>query len=247
MEGIESISFKKAIKSAIIALSCRQEEAFTSICQWLKGEGYDSKQHRQFGIMEKIDKTTAFKMIRSLVQVVRRMGYSGLVLLLDEAEQKSSMSTKQKGVLQSNLREIIDACGHTVFQGVLITYAVPDESFLDGKTQVYEALRQRLATVFDDINPTGVKIDLEKTYQEPMDFLIEVGKKLASIYEVAYDYKFDNDDLTATIERVANNAYEQRYADAGYKRLFVKMLVMGLNYLRKRKRVPEETDIQVGG
>ena len=39
---------------------------------------------------------------------------------------------------------------------------VPDESFLEGRTNVYEALNQRLATVFEnELNPTGVKIDLE--------------------------------------------------------------------------------------
>lgn len=38
---------------------------------------------------------------------------------------------------------------------------VPDLSFLDGRAQVYEALRQRLSTVFEEVNPTGVRIDLD--------------------------------------------------------------------------------------
>jgi hypothetical protein len=81
IEGIESISFTKALKAAFRSLLNKEEDNFTDICQWIKGEGYDRKIHGKYGILQRIDKTTAFSMIRSLAQWIRQIGYSGLVVL----------------------------------------------------------------------------------------------------------------------------------------------------------------------
>ena len=120
---------------------------------------------------------------------------------MDEAEQTPSMSSKQKSLLLNNLRELIDECGHANFKNTMWFYAVPDENFLEGHSQIYEALRQRVSTIFDaEINPTGVKIYLENIPIEPVELLQEIGKKLAGIYEIAYSVKFDADALKETIK-----------------------------------------------
>lgn len=242
--GIESISFANAVKSAFGALLDKKEEDFINICQWLTGEGYDRRIHGRYGILQKIDKTTAFPMIRSLVRWIREIDYSGLVILLDEAERVPSLSTKQKELHLNNLREVIDACGHTNFQGVMIFYAVPDENFLEGRTQIYEALKQRVATVFDEFNPTGVKIELEKIAIEPVEFLKKVGRKLRQIYEIAYNHKFDDAKTENTIKIAADSAYEERYGDIGYKRLFVQRCINGFHFLRQRGISPSPEDIK---
>jgi len=242
----KSISFSKAIKAALHSLLKNDDESFDMICQWLNGEGYIRNIHSKFGILEKIDKTTAFKMIRSLAQMLRFMGHNGLVILFDEAEQKSSMSTKQRGALQSNLRELIDACGHTNFQGIMIFYAVPDLSFLEGTTQVYEALKQRLATHFDELNPMGVQVDLENSVKEPNIFLEGVGKKLSDIYQAAFDCEFEDSKINSTIKKIAEYAYSERFGDIGYKRLFVKTAIRGFNYLKAHNAIPDDSDIAPG-
>ena len=243
MQGITSISFSNAIKEAFTALLEHRDEDFSQICQWLSGEGYDAKVHKRFGILQRLDRTTAFVMLRSLLQWIRLIGFSGLVILLDEAERVPSLSTKQREQHLNNLREIIDECGHTTFQGSMIFYAVPDENFLEGQSQVYEALRQRLATVFERFNPTGVKIELESIVTEPVDFLSEVGQKLAEVYMVAYDTSFSEQDLNDTIRLTAESAYEQRFGDIGYKRLFVQTLIKALNNLRYTGLLPTEKEL----
>jgi len=245
IHGIESISFAKAVKSAFRALLNKQEEDFINICQWLTGDGYERRIHGRYGILQRIDRTTAFPLIRSLVQWVRQIGYSGLVILLDEAERVPSLSTRHREQHLNNLREVIDECGHTTFQSVMIFYAVPDENFLEGRAQVYEALKQRVATVFDTLNPTGVKIELEKLSIEPLKFLEEVGDKLKRIYEVAYGYRFDGAASQKTIRTVAEAAYEQRYGDIGYKRLFVQKLIQAFHFLRQKGHPASPEDLQM--
>ena len=240
----ESISFRNAVKEAFIALNEKREEDFTLIMQWLIGENPPKNMLKDFKIFEKIDKSTAFKMIRSLVQWIREIGYSGLIVLMDEAEQTPSMSSKQKSLLLNNLRELIDECGHANFKNTMWFYAVPDENFLEGHSQIYEALRQRVSTIFDaEINPTGVKIYLENIPIEPVELLQEIGKKLAGIYEIAYSVKFDADALKETIKNIAEAAYEQKYADIGYKRLFVQNIIKAFHKLRKTGKAVTPEDI----
>jgi hypothetical protein len=244
LSGIESLSFASAVKAAFRALMDQQDEEFISVCQWLSGEGYDRRAHARHGILQRIDRTTAFTMLRSLVQWVRQVGYSGLVVLLDEAERVASLSAKQTELHLSNLREIIDECGHTNFQRVMILYAVPDRGFLNGKTQVYEALKQRVSTIFDLMNPAGVQIELERVITEPLIFLAEVGGKLARVYEIGYAHKFAPAALEETVRVVAENAYAERFSDIGYKRLFVQALVPALNVLRHTGVLPAATDVR---
>ncbi|MEA1905621.1 MAG: BREX system ATP-binding domain-containing protein [Euryarchaeota archaeon] len=229
----ESTSFKNAVKEAFLSLTERRDDDFTLIIQWLNGENPPRNLLKDLRIFERVDKSTAFKMIRSLVQWVRDMGYAGIVILMDEAEQTPSMTTKQKAALLSNMRELIDECGHANFRNAMWFYAVPDENFLEGRTQVYEALRQRLSSVFDaEVNPTGIKIYLEETSEDPVELLSDIGRKLSMIYEVAYSVKFETGALDETIADIAKAAYDRKL-EIGYKREFVKNIVVALHRLRK--------------
>lgn len=248
--NMESLSFTNAIKEAFRALMRKNDTDFNIICQWLKGEGYDRRSHGRFSIYQKIDRATAPQMIRSLAQWVREIGYSGLVILFDEAERIPSLSTKNKEQHLSNLREIIDECGHTHFKNIMIFYAVPDENFLEGRTQVYEALRQRLNPVFDDkFNPTGVKIELEQleSRYEPVECLEKIGEKLRVIYEVAYEYQFTEPGIQKLIRQVGDRCYGMRFGDIGYKRLFVQKLIQALHYWRTQEKPPTLEELGLVG
>lgn len=241
--NIASVSFGNAIRSALTALQENRETTFEAVTQWLKGEGYDPRIHKPHKILQRIDRTTAFSMIRSLGQTVRQLGYNGLIILLDEAERVPSLSTRQREQHLSNLREIIDECGHTTFQGMMLFYAVPDENFLEGRTQVYEALKQRLSTTFNTINPAGVKIELERTVADPIPFLTEVGEKLVKVYEVAYNRAFEQAAQRTVVQMIAAWAHDQRFQDEGYKRLFLQKLVNGLHFLRSEGKPPTMSDL----
>lgn len=244
IKGIESISFAKAVKAAFRAKINKKDEDFDNICQWLNGENYDRRIHASYGILQRIDKTTAFTMIRSLSQWIRQIGYSGVVVLLDEAEKVPSLTTKNREQYLNNLREIIDECGHTTFKGVMIFYAVPDESFLEGRAQIYEALKQRVTTTFEGLNPTGVKIELEKVISDRIPFLCEIGSKLAKVYEIAYNHKFKESAVQQTIKTVAESSHNQRFGDIGYKRLFVQTLIRGFHFLRQKGTPPTDIDLR---
>lgn len=112
-------------------------------------------------------------------------------------------------------------------------YAVPDESFLQGNTNIYEALNQRLSTLFEGArNPTGVKIHLERTGEDPEKFLSEIGQKLALIYEKAYNYQFDKALVSQRIDEVARKSLEDKYGEISYKRQFVKEIIKNFHEIK---------------
>ncbi|EHQ36070.1 BREX system ATP-binding domain-containing protein [Methanoplanus limicola] len=230
-----STSFQNAIKHAFLALTDEDYDKFSLIIQYLKGENLSKTVLKEYRIFEKIDRSNAFKMIRSLISWIKEIEFKGLIVLMDEAEQTPSMTTKQRETLLNNLRELIDACSKGTIGGSMIFYAVPDENFLEGRTAVYEALNQRLQTVFDgEINPSGVKIDLERSELEPEELLREIGLKLSKIYETAYGITFDKKTIEQIMADTAKAAYDQRFGEIGYKREFVQRAIQELNALKVR-------------
>jgi len=232
LAGLENTNFANALRGSAIALAAGQDQAFADVLQWLQVEGYDREVHRRMGILHEIDRSNAFSMIRSLIQWIRIAGYAGLIILFDEAEQLPSLGTRQKDLMLSNLREIIDACGHIAFRHVMIFYAVPSENFFEGRSNIYEALKQRIATVFDFLNPSGVRIKLENLDVTPVEALVQIGVKLSKIYQAAYDMTFEEEPLVSAVSLLANKAYEMRFGDIGYKRLFVQGTIRTFHGLR---------------
>jgi hypothetical protein len=77
---VDSLSFHKAIQGYVAALLRGQELRLEALGRWLHGEEVspeDMRDLRSIGVTEKINKNNAFKMLRSLCQVVRRSWLHG--------------------------------------------------------------------------------------------------------------------------------------------------------------------------
>jgi hypothetical protein len=242
IRDLESQNFLQAIQAAMNALYEDDNETYQLALQWLLGEGYDHSKHGELGILRKQDRSQAFSLLRSLIQLTRNAGFSGLVILFDEAEIVPSMSSRAKDLLLSNLREIVDACAQHSFRNVMIFYAVPNESFLEGRAAVYEALKQRLATVFDVFNPTGVRIDLEQLEGEPEEILADLGDRLRFIYQTAFRCILHEKKTKDGLKQLARKAYELRFGDIGYKRLYVQGAVRYLHLIRRQPDLELDAD-----
>lgn len=232
----DSTSFKNAITGAFKALADDDDESFALIIQWLTGENPPKTELKRFQIFEKIDKSNAFKMLKCVIRFIREVDYAGLIILMDEAEQTPSMSSKERDLLLNNLRELVDMCSNGRIPSTMLFYAVPNLGFLEGRTGVYEALNQRLATVFDACkNPTGVRIELEKTGTDPIGMLVEIGQKLSFIYEIAYSVTFDPQIMSNRINEEAAAAEEERFGDIGMRRNFVQKMIAALHDMKNEQ------------
>ena len=117
--------------------------------------------------------------------------------------------------------------------------AVPNEDFLSRKGRTYVALQQRFATYFAPQSPQGTKIDLEKAVSpDPQQFLFEVGGKLEALFRVAYSAQLDAEVTANSLRVLAKVAWDYKYADIGYRRLFMQITVFSLFRLRDNPSKP---------
>jgi hypothetical protein len=242
IKGTESTSFLNAVKGAFTSIIAEDDEGFDSIVQWLKGEEPGRDVRARYRISERIDKATAFRMIRSLAQWIHMIGYSGLIMLFDEAERGMSISSsKDKRRALDNLRQIIDECGNSRLPGVMFFYAIPDENLLlEGSGGVYEALKQRIRSAFSETNPVGVKVNLEELGIEPEKFLKALGLKLATLFETAYGFEFNRNVLEKTINNLSELALSAFAYDVSYRRLFVIGAIEAFHRIKANPNKPIE-------
>jgi len=234
VRGLESLNYGRAMKRALHSLIRGEEEIALDVIQWLSAQGFDRARHRDHGILAPIDRSTALSSLRCLSRWVTQAGYKGLVVLFDEAERMPSMSGRQKELMLSNLRELIDETARGSLPGAFVGYAVPDFRFFDGKTGVYEAVKQRTATMFDFFNPSGVSINLEQLVKDLPPHLNSIGLKLWSLYEVAYKCKLPGESARAALDALAVAVERARYADVSYRRLFVQSAVRAFEQIRRQ-------------
>jgi hypothetical protein len=230
--NIESPSFRHAVYYYFRAVAEENETHKRLIAAWLRGESIALKDVRQFSITEKLDKTVAFKMMRSLAQLVHELGYAGLVLLFDEGDRMVSIgSSRTEKVACDNLREVIDRCAGESLPSALFVYAVPPY-FVTNIAPNYEALSQRISSKvkFSRQNPYSVQISLDHLDYPGEELLRLIGEKLLGVYETAYAMKFNHELQDENIARLAAGCAS--LLSTSHRRHFVKSLITMLTEQR---------------
>lgn len=224
---IDSLSFGKAIQGYLVASLRGQERRLESLGRWLQGEEVspeDMRDLRSIGVTEKINKTNAFRMLRSLCQVVRALGYTGMALLFDEGDRMLSVGGKSEKVATDNLREVIDRCREDL-PGALFMYAVPP-AFIHDIVPKYPALQQRIQapSYFSRSNPFSPQISLDRLDIPDEELLVQAGYRLLAIFEVAYAIKLDATIQAQNID-IFSMAARNSYLAISHRRLFIKAIV----------------------
>ncbi|MDQ3459296.1 MAG: ATP-binding protein [Deinococcota bacterium] len=229
--SIDGPAYKAAILAYLEALIRAQEERLEALSRWLLAEDTtpdDTKVLREVGVTGKITRTNAFRMLRSLAQVIRALSYSGLLLLFDEVDRMASIGGKAEKLATDNLREVIDRCQGDL-PGAMFVYAVPPQ-FLNDVVPRYPALQQRLRAPgrFSRANHFSPQIGLDKLDLGEDELMLAIGEKLLSIYEMAFGVSLDPKLQHANAAILANVARDV-FLDVSHRRLFVKAFVTELS------------------
>lgn len=232
-------SFRDAVVGFARAVLDRDDAAARRLGAWLRGEDVSPGEARQAGLYEVPGNDNGFGMLRSLVQLVPRLGWQGCVLLLDEAERRLTADDKPTRALAEtveHLRELIDLCGRSELPRTLILYAVTP-AFTEHVLPLYPALQQRLGAPIQFLgaaNPKAPLIDLEALDLEPRKLLLDIGHRLAAVARHAYDWSPSDKVIDANLERLAAIVTEEQL-EVGHRRFFVRLWVRLLDQLRLGK------------
>lgn len=242
---IESPSFRHAVYYYLTAVAEEKEDDRRLLGAWLRGENVTLKDVRGFSVTEKLDRSVAFKMLRSLAQLIHELGYAGLVLLFDEGDRMVSIgSSHTEKIACDNLREVIDRCAGESLPSSLFVYAVPPY-FVTNIAPQYEALSQRISAKvkFSRRNPFSVQISLDHLDYPGEELLRLIGAKLVDVYETAYQMTFDRELQTRNIAGLAAECAS--LLSTSHRRHFVKSLITMLTEQRVGgERLYEEENLQ---
>lgn len=228
---VDSPAYQTAVVAYFDSLIRQQEERLESLSRWLMGENTtpeDTKILREVGVTGKINRPNAFRMLRSLCQIIRALSYSGLILLFDEVDRMASVGGKAEKLATDTLREVIDRTREEL-PGAMFVYAVPPQ-FINDIVPKYPALQQRVRAPgrFSRINHFSPLINLEHLDLHEDDLMLAIGEKLIPIYEVAFETELNHAVQRANAAILANTARDV-FLDVSHRRLFVKSFVVELS------------------
>lgn len=239
-------SFRDAVVGFCRAILDGDDERAQRLGAWLRGEELTVAQAKAAGVYEVPSNENGFAMLRSLVQLVPRLGHEGVALLLDEAERRLSVEarpTKASAEAMDHLRELVDLCGRDELPRTLILYAVTP-AFIANVLPLYPALQQRLGQPIQFLsahNPKAPVIDLEVLDLEPRRLLVELGRRLLRVARRAYDWAPDEAIAQTNLERLAALVVDEQL-EAGHRRLFVKLWIRLLD----QQRLGGESELEAG-
>lgn len=241
---VDSPAYQAAVLAYFDSLIRQQDERLDSLARWLMGENTtpaDTKILREVGVTGKINRPNAFRMLRSLCQVIRALSYSGLILLFDEVDRMASVGGKAEKLATDTLREVIDRTREEL-PGAMFVYAVPPQ-FINDIVPKYPALQQRVRAPgrFSRVNHFSPLISLEHLDLDEDDLMLAIGEKLIPIYETAFDVQLNHAVQRANAAILANTARDI-FLDVSHRRLFVKSFVVEL----ARQHQGEEHTISEG-
>ena len=211
----EAPSFAAALRGYRQASLQGDRPRAQGLLAWLSGSpNVAASIKRSAGIKGDPDHYGAMTFLVGLLTILKDSGFSGLVLVLDEAETLQRVRTDTRDKAFNALRQLIDEVDAGRYPGLYILLT-GTEPFFQGPQGISRLapLAQRLAMDFQTHprfdNPRAVQIRLQAFDRER---LIQVGVKIRDLYAMSADHG-------SRISEKVDNAYVAHLADAVAGRL----------------------------
>src|SRR5690606_34711900 len=102
------MGLKVALRHAVTALLADDLETFEETLVYLTS-GKIPQPLRRYGILQPIDTSTGSLALRTLAALIRKLGFAGFVLMLDEGDRSLSIvSSKDRRAASNNLVQLIN-------------------------------------------------------------------------------------------------------------------------------------------
>jgi len=198
------MSLEIDLKAALIEITKRLDqrdvyyEDLDSLDRWLRAEKQSiGDLRKKFKIYNHINPRNVFDILKSLGKFLKKIGYKGLVILVDEQEIVSTLlTTRKRKLTDQNIRILIDDQGK--MDGIYILFATTDEFFTDDLKGVvsYPALKTRITKANTlDLPPIKKKemeeiaVNIKKICQIAWSIPLRIGKsQLNNCVEIALEH-----------------------------------------------------------
>lgn len=190
-----SNSFATAIESYNRLMKQEDYKTANFTMAWIRGDSnIPFTEKRKFGVKGGITKENAINFIEALSIFVNSVGYSGLVILVDEIEFIMNLpSSRLRDIAYNYLREIYDNCNIGKFRNSLFVFAGTSQFFDDNRKGVfsfqplYDRINTNLSSGFRDIRKPI--INLEGLTKEN---LINISEKIMIMHSEVYEWNAED-------------------------------------------------------
>ncbi len=221
----DDTAYREAVYRYLTAVLDEAGDERAVLAAWLLAQDVPRAEHRRLGIYTAIDEGNAFRMLRTMTQLLPKLGPRGTVVLFDEGDRVMSLTLSRSRRLMDNLRQLVDLCGQARFPSVLVLYAVPPE-FLRNVVPDYPALHQRLSAVapLSERSPQSPLLDLEHLDLPPRELLEAIAAKILDVFEAARGVTLDRGLQSENAAALARHVTRHHF-EVSHRRLFVKAWV----------------------
>lgn len=209
----------------------------TPYLQWLKGDAI-----RPPGVRARIDRASSRAMLRSLVLFFRHLGYSGLVLFLDELELLLYQNQTARDGSYEVLRQFIDDTESIPNLVMLCSLTEPVLKNHQRGIPSYPALHQRIGgmlneTEFSSRDYRSVTVNLNRLPLGSQE-LFELAKRIRNVHALAHRWQAAERVPDAVLQGFAERA--SRSVEVPTPRFLVQLAVTVLESAQQNPDIPLE-------
>lgn len=156
------------------------------IAAWLKGDSSMAPGiHKVLGIKGSVDKVKAFDFLKAFSRLLQLIGYSGLVIAIDEMDLILKMRIDQREKAYGTLRHLVDEQIQGAFGPLGLIISGTPEVYMDSECGIrsYSPLAQRLGLEHQGSFIQEPFVSLKNT---SLEILYHLSEHLDSTYRIAY-------------------------------------------------------------
>lgn len=168
---------------------------------WIKGDKnipYELK--KRLNVKGSIDIENAINIFKGFVSLLSLIGYSGIIILIDELELVMHNRSDTRLKSYANIRYIMDCCGTGELKNCGFIFAGTDELFNNPEKGIksYDALNQRIGNNITDGkgNASSLRNPLITLKEFKKEDFINLTKKIINIHSSYYSYSVPVDIYT---------------------------------------------------
>jgi hypothetical protein len=230
------MSLKMALRIAAFAHASGDGEEFDAALVYLTN-GKIPPSLRKQGVVQAIDAKNGSLALRTIATLVRKLGYAGFILILDEGDRSLSIvSSKEKKAASNNLVQLInEAASPGAWPSTLLLYSIPSwQSFSDAFSNNQALIQRTEGTGFPMVPPAPriVLDERQRDHASKEEFCRELATRLNRLFRSANpDDHLDPGELETASQLIVRGVLE-REIDSSYRRMFVQAYISAIYWVR---------------
>ena len=242
-----SNSFAVVLENYYEGLKTGNDEIIRYAMAWLKGDpNMPANKRKMIGVKGTITKEESFNFLKALTIFIKSIRYSGIVVLIDEAENITNITTgNSRDGAYGNIKKLYE--NEPKLGNIMFIFAGTPDLYMEGHPKsiwsydaLYDRVKDALHSPLKDVRKPVMELEGLKR-----DELKEVSNEIIEIYGLAYNWD-SRSRMNPVLGYILDN-YETRAGLSGGKvipRDFIRALVKNLDLIHQH---PEMTDDQIIG